>query len=80
MAKNQSKRVQAEAELLRVLEQMIQESGNAEGFDARAWLKRWLSLPHPALNGATPKSYLGDDEGRRVVNGLLVKMQSGAYA
>ncbi len=80
MAKNRSERAQAEADLLRLVEKMVQESGTAEGFDASAWLKRWMSSPHPALNAATPKSYMGTEEGRARVTGLLEKMQSGAYA
>lgn len=80
MAKNRSERIQAEADLVRLVEKMIQESGNAEGFDGRAWLKRWMASPHPALNGATPKSYMDTEKHRRLVSGLLEKMQSGAYA
>lgn len=76
----QSNRGQAEADLLRLVERMIQESGNGESFNASAWLKRWLSDPNPALNYATPNSYIGTTEGRDLVSGLLMKMQSGAFA
>lgn len=80
MAKNRSERIQAEADLVRFVEKMIQDSGNAEGFDARAWLELWMASPHPALKGATPKSYMDTEKRRRVVTGLLEKLQSGAYA
>ena len=80
MAKKQSIRNQAEADLLRLVEKMIQESGDAESFNAGAWLKGWLSAPNPALNSATPNSYLGTKEGRSLVASLLGKMQSGAFA
>lgn len=80
MAKKQSNRAQAEADLLRIVEKIIQESGNAESFNASAWLKRWLSAPNSALNSATPISYMGTTEGRSLVARLLEKMQSGAFA
>ena len=80
MTKRQSNLAQAEADLLRLVERIIQESGNGEGFNASAWLKRWLSDPNPALNYATPNSYMGTTEGRDLVAGLLMKMQSGAFA
>ena len=80
LAKKHSNRTQAEADLLRLVEKVIQESGDAESFNASAWLKRWLSTPNPALNSATPNSYLGTKEGRSLVAGLLEKMQSGAFA
>lgn len=80
LGKKKSNRTQAEADLLRLVEKVIQESGDAESFNASAWLKRWLSTPNPALNSATPNSYLGTKEGRSLVAGLLEKMQSGAFA
>lgn len=80
MAKKHSNRAQAEADLLQLVEKVIQESGNPDISNASAWLKRWLSTPNPALNAATPNSYLGTKKGRSLVAGLLVKMQSGAFA
>jgi len=80
LAKKHSNRAQAEADLLRLIEKIIQESGDAESFNASAWLKRWLSAPNPALNSATPNSHMGTKEGRSLVAGLLEKMQSGAFA
>lgn len=80
LAKKHSNRAQAEADLLRLIEKATQESGDAESFNASAWLKRWLAAPNPALNAATPDSYLGTKEGRSLVAGLLEKMQSGAFA
>lgn len=80
LATKQSNCAQAEADLLRLLEKIIQESGNGESFNASAWLKRWLSSPNPGLNSATPDSYMGTAEGRELVAGLLQKMQSGAFA
>lgn len=80
LAKKDSNRAQAETDLLRLVEKILQESGDAENFNASAWLKRWLAAPNPALNAATPNSYLGTTEGRILIAGLLEKMQSGAFA
>ena len=80
LAKKHVNRAQAEADLLRLVEKVIQEFGDAESFNANAWLKRWLAAPNPALNSATPNSYMGTKEGRSLVAGLLEKMQSGAFA
>lgn len=81
LAKKQSNRAQAEVDLLRLVEKIIQESsGGAEGFNASVWLNRWLSAPNPALNFATPNSFMSTKEGRSLVASLLEKMQSGAFA
>jgi uncharacterized protein (DUF2384 family) len=80
LAKKHVNRAQAEADLLRLVEKVIQESGDAESFNPNAWLKRWLAAPNPALNSATPNSYMGTKEGRSMVAGLLEKIQSGAFA
>jgi len=80
LAAKQSHRAQSEAALLCLVDRMIQESGNGESFNASAWLKRWLSDPNPALNYATPNSYMGTTEGRDLVSALLMKMQSGGFA
>jgi len=80
MTKKQNDRLQAEAELIKLVERMVQESGNPEGFDARAWLKRWMASPIPALKGSTPANYMKTEEGRKLVVQILTMMQSGAYA
>ena len=80
MAKKQNDRLQAEAELVRLVEKMVCESGNPEGFDARVWLKHWMASPILALQGATPASYMKTEDGRKLVAQLLTMMQSGAYA
>jgi uncharacterized protein (DUF2384 family) len=80
MTTKRNDRLQAEAELIQLVERMVQESGSPDGFDARAWLKRWMASPIPALKGATPASYMKTKEGRKLVAQLLSMMQSGAYA
>lgn len=67
----------------RLLEQvgkMVRQSGEPAGFDAAAWLSRWLSEPLPALGGARPIDLLNTAEGEAQVSTILARMQSGAYS
>lgn len=77
---NESERVIGIAKLIGQLEAMIEESGNSEGFDATAWMSRWLSEPVPALGGVRPIELLDTMEGQALLSVLLSQMQSGAYA
>lgn len=38
---------------------MVDESGDADGFDAGGWLGKWIEQPLPALGGQRPAEYLG---------------------
>lgn len=67
-------------QLVRQVEAMVHESGDPTGFDAAAWLTKWLQEPLPALGGCTPSSMMGTTKGRATVAALLAQMQSGAYA
>ena len=67
----------------RILEQvqtMVRQSGEPAGFDAAAWLSRWLSEPLPALGGTRPIDLLNTAEGEAQVSTILARIQSGAYA
>ena len=67
----------------RLLEQvrtMVRQSGEPAGFDAAAWLSRWLSEPLPAFGGARPIGFLNTAEGEAQVSTILARMQSGAYS
>lgn len=68
------------AKLVAQLEAMIEESGTPEGFDATAWLSRWLSEANPALGGAPPIALMATTEGQERVSTLLAQTGSGAYA
>lgn len=68
------------AKLAEQLAALVQESGNPEGFDAAAWISRWLNDPVPALGGARPIDLMGTAEGRSQVSMTLAQMQGGAYA
>lgn len=43
LAKKHSNRAQAETDLLRLVEKILQESGDAENFNASAWLQATVS-------------------------------------
>ena len=68
------------AKLVAQLQAMVQESGNPEGFDAGAWISRWLEEPLPALGGMRPIDLMDTMEGQATVSTILAQMQSGAYA
>lgn len=76
----ESERVLGVAKLVGQVEAMVQESGNPEGFDAGAWVSRWLQEPVPALGGQRPIDLLDTMEGQALVSTTLAQMQSGAYA
>jgi uncharacterized protein (DUF2384 family) len=59
---------------------MVEQSGEATGFDAAMWLGEWFERPLPALGGKCPAEYMDTSEGQQLVSGLIAKMQSGAYA
>ncbi|NHZ83032.1 DUF2384 domain-containing protein [Massilia sp. CCM 8695] len=80
LSSDESERVMGVETLIGMVQSMVEESGNPEGFDAARWLSTWLTQPLPALGGATPASYMDTFEGQKLVAELLTMMQSGAYA
>jgi len=72
--------VQFAAHLIGLVQTMVEQSGNPEGFDAKLWVCDWLSHPLPALGGKMPASYIDTLEGQKLVVELLAMSQSGAYA
>ena len=67
------------ARLVGQVEAIVQESGNARGFDATAWMSRWLNEPLAALGGMRPIDLMDTMEGQGVVSNALAQMQSRAY-
>ncbi|HQC96537.1 MAG TPA: MbcA/ParS/Xre antitoxin family protein [Aquabacterium sp.] len=65
--------------LAAVVQRVVNESGDPTGFDAHAWTCRWIRKPMPALGGACPETCMQTQEGRQLVETLLLRMQSGAY-
>ncbi|MEB2541752.1 MULTISPECIES: MbcA/ParS/Xre antitoxin family protein [Burkholderia] len=58
---------------------MVEESGDPDGFDARAWLNDWLQSAIPALGGRKPVDYLHSPDGIALITQMLNGMQTGAY-
>ena len=46
---DESERVLAITRLVGQADNIVRESGTAEGFNAAEWLAAWLQRPHPAL-------------------------------
>ena len=80
LSPDESERVIGVAKLIGQLQAMVEESGTADGFDAAAWISRWLGEPLPALGDVAPVNLLDTMEGQALVADTLSKMQSGAYA
>lgn len=80
LSSDESERVVGFARLVGQLEVMIGESGDPAGFDARAWMARWLTEPLPALGGVCPVELMDTMEGQGLVSAALEKIGSGAYA
>lgn len=68
------------ASLCALVQRMVEESGNPEGFDARAWLEHWMSQEIPALGFRRPADLLKEPAGFDHVETTLRRMQSGAYS
>jgi putative toxin-antitoxin system antitoxin component (TIGR02293 family) len=80
LSKAEGERVVGFARLVGQLEAMVDEAGDAKGFDARAWMSRWLTEPLPALGNAMPIDYMDTMEGQSLVSRTLAQVASGAYA
>jgi putative toxin-antitoxin system antitoxin component (TIGR02293 family) len=80
LSPGESERVIGIAKLVGQLEAAIQESGDAEGFDAAAWMSRWLKEPLPAFGSTRPIDLMDTMEGQALVSTALAQMESGAYA
>jgi putative toxin-antitoxin system antitoxin component (TIGR02293 family) len=80
LSREESERVVGFAKLVGQLEAMIEESGDPTGFDARAWMARWLTEPLPAFGGARPADLIDTMEGQAMVSSALAMLQSSAYS
>jgi putative toxin-antitoxin system antitoxin component (TIGR02293 family) len=80
LSKDESERVLSVENLIDLVQNMVEQSGDPSGFNAARWLSDWLTRPLPALAGATPASYMDTFEGQKLVAELLSMSQSGAYA
>jgi len=58
---------------------MVERCGDPRGFDARAWVLRWINEELPAL-GCRPVELLDDSKGFETVSRLLERAVTGAYS
>jgi uncharacterized protein (DUF2384 family) len=79
LSPSDSERLIGVTRLLGQLKVMVEESGDADGFEAGAWMSRWLTEPLPALGGTRPIDLLDTMEGQSLVSTALAQMQSAAY-
>ena len=76
----ESESVLAMARLIGQVEEMVNTSGEPEGFDAAQWVSDWIQRPLPALGRRCPADLMDTAEGRTLVSDLVAQMASGAYA
>ena len=67
-------------DLIDRVQQIVAESGCAEGFNAQAWLQGWLAAPLPAFGNRRPGDLLQEPGGLGLVQSTLLQIQSGSYA
>jgi putative toxin-antitoxin system antitoxin component (TIGR02293 family) len=77
---DESERVLALARLIGQAQNIVEESGRAQEFDAALWIAGWLNRPLPALDGRTPEEFVDTAEGQQLMSDLLAQQQPGAYA
>lgn len=77
---DESERLLSVMDIIEQVQEMVEQSGTPEGFDAHKWVGDWLDTANHALGGRRPSEYLDTYEGLTVVRRLLAQMQSGAYA
>jgi uncharacterized protein (DUF2384 family) len=63
-----------------LVQRIVEESGRPVGFDAQAWLARWLEEPVPALGDRRPLDVLDEADGFEKVQQILLRIQTGAYS
>lgn len=78
--RDESERFLGLAKLIGQVQAMVEESGDPEGFDARAWTARWLNEPLAAFGGAKPVDFMDTMEGQALVSDALARIQSGSFA
>jgi putative toxin-antitoxin system antitoxin component (TIGR02293 family) len=80
LSPEESSRVLGMGRLVGQVQRMVEESGRPDGFDAGAWVARWMERPVPALGGRRPAELMDTAEGQALVANVLARAQSGAYS
>lgn len=68
------------AQLIGQVQRIVEESGDATGFDAGTWVAAWMTRRNAALGDERPCDLMHTGEGRALVEQLVSQMQSGSYA
>lgn len=80
LSADEGSRVLGLARLIGLAERIVRESGNTKGFDAAAWVGRWLDRPVPALGGMKPGELMDTPDGQAMVFTLLQRVQHGVFS
>jgi putative toxin-antitoxin system antitoxin component (TIGR02293 family) len=80
LSPEESSRVLGMGRLVGQVQRMVEESGRPEGFDAAAWVARWMEKAVPALGGMKPAELMDTAEGQQLVANVLSRSQTGAYS
>ncbi|MET0312062.1 MAG: antitoxin Xre/MbcA/ParS toxin-binding domain-containing protein [Burkholderiaceae bacterium] len=80
LSTEESSRVLGISRLIGQVQAMVESSGNPEGFDAAAWVGKWLDQPLPALGHQRPAELMDTAEGQAIVANMVLRSQSSAYA
>ena len=66
--------------LIDLVQQIVMESGNPEGFSAQALLQEWLAAPLPVFGNRSPWDVLREPDGLTLVQATLLQIQKGSFA
>lgn len=80
LSPDESSRVLGLSRLVGQVQALVDDAGDAAGFDAAVWAAGWLEQPLPALGGQRPAGLMDTAEGQHIVFHLLGQIGSGAYA
>jgi putative toxin-antitoxin system antitoxin component (TIGR02293 family) len=76
----ESEKILGFGSLIGQVEAMLADNPDANDFDARAWLSKWLTTPLPALGNKKPVDFLNTIAGQNLVSSTLARMAEGVYA
>ncbi|WP_291714770.1 MbcA/ParS/Xre antitoxin family protein [Limnobacter sp. CACIAM 66H1] len=65
--------------LIGQVQNIVEECGDPEGFDAAEWLGTWAFGPNDSLGGHLPADYFDTVVGQEVVSNLLSAIRYGIY-
>jgi len=79
LSPDQSERILGLQRLVQEVGHIVDESGDPAGFDAPAWVGRFLEAPWAVLGGRRPAEYMDTIEGQQLVINLLRRVQAGVH-